>query len=403
MLSYNRVSFIFFCLCALVPVLAVDLPKSMAFLPALAGAVGFALYRYGLEEKISISRNASILCLILFTLPLISLLWATHFDTSLSKVTQLLTILPPQILLISFVTNIPRDHIRPHAALYAYSMILGAILIILEVLSGGVIFNIFRGNALNTEAYDYEYNRAAVLLVMCGFSAIAILKDRFQHLLAPLLFIVPLFTALILSVCQAAQMMIFLGAIFYFLFPYRSKAAWVILKTLVLAPMLAAPFIVIYAFQKIAANLTQYQFMTEANASKRLEIWDYVSRYALESPFFGHGAEVTRAVKNFQCGPVFNTDCIVLHPHNFAIQIWVEFGLLGILIAMALMYKLITMIETGYSVAQQKILLPTLMMTLLTAAVSYGMWQGMWVGSLFFTAAMCIIACKIVDKGQNLA
>ena len=90
----------------------------------------------------------------------------------------------------------------------------------------------------------------------------------------------------------------------------------------------------------------------------------------------------------------------MLHPHNFAIQIWAEFGLFGILIAMAMMNTLLSTIQNKFTVKQQKILLPTLIATMMPAAAAYGLWQGWWIAIMFHVAAMALIAAKFAGEDE---
>jgi O-antigen ligase len=231
-----------------------------------------------------------------------------------------------------------------------------------------------------------------------------LLKDTIKHKLSFLILIIPLGSALIFSVCQTAQLMFLVGFAVYFAFPYASKWAWVGLKAIIMILMVIAPFTVGFVFHHFAHSLMDVNVVKDASGGARLEIWDYVSRYALQHPFFGYGADVTRTITDFDCAYVFNTINLVNHPHNFVLQIWIEYGLFGILITMGVIYKALTLIQTQYSIAQQKILLPTFLAGMVAASTAYGLWQGMWIGAMFFAAAMAILASRIVidnSQGEN--
>ena len=385
---------------ALVPVMAIDMPKTLAVYPGFIGCIFFALYQYGLKIKLGLSKNTLILCAVIMGMSTLSLLWAAHFDASFKQVKTFALLLPPQILLISLALRIPREHIAPHLHYYSFAVAIGAGLIILEILWGGVIFNLVRGHSLDISPQTFEYNRGAILLSLCCFSAMAILKDKIRHQLTPLIILIPLVSALLICQSQSAQLMFLIGFATLFLFPYQHKAAWVFLKIGILFFMLATPFIVMFAFQHITSGVADVAVFRNANVGPRLEIWDYVSRYALQQPFLGYGVEVTRAITDFDCAFIFNSLSTVIHPHNFILQIWIEFGLLGILIAMAIIYQMINILQTRYTIAQQKILLPTFMMGLLAASTAFGMWQGAWMGALFYAGAMAFMAAKIVDKPE---
>jgi len=127
-----------------------------------------------------------------------------------------------------------------------------------------------------------------------------------------------------------------------------------------------------------------------------LEIWDYISRYTLQHPFFGYGIEATRAILDFDSKRVFAPDNTILHPHNYVIQTWIEFGAFGICILSALTYIVFTNIKNNYTIAQQKLLLPTLMATLFAASVAYGLWQGAWIGLMFHVAAVTLMTTTLI-------
>lgn len=401
MISNQRVASLLCFFLAIVPVMAVDMPKALAVYPGLIGVIFYCLYRYGLKINLGLSKNALALCGIIFGLSCVSLIWAAHIEASSRKVIEFALLLPPQILLISLASRISREQVAPYIHYYSYAIVIGTLLVVLETFWGGVIFNLTHGRPSQNVPEIYEYNRGVVLLVMCSFGAMAILKEKFQHHLAPLLIIIPLLGTLIFSVCQSAQLMFIVGFATLFLFPYKSRIAWSLLKGLILIMMLVAPFAVSILFHHMTSDLANLSIVRDASGAHRLEIWDYVARYALHRPFFGYGVEVTRAITDFDCAYIFNPINTVIHPHNFVLQIWIEFGLVGILIAMGLIYHMLTLIQENYTVAQQKILLPTVAAGLVAASVSYGMWQGMWIGALFYAGAMTLIAVKMVAKSDK--
>ncbi len=141
--------------------------------------------------------------------------------------------------------------------------------------------------------------------------------------------------------------------------------------------------------------------MAHAYAGHRLEIWDYVSRYALQEPIHGYGIEMVRATLDFDSKRQFLDENNVLHPHNFAIQLWAEFGIIGIFTAMALVYAFFTSIEKNFSIPQQKVILPTVMATLIPASVAYGLWQGQWIGLMFHVAAVTLMATTLAHEEKE--
>lgn len=402
MVSTQRISFLLCIFLAIVPIINVDVPKALAVYPGVIGVVFYALYKYALKIDVHLSKNAAILCGTIFGLSAISLIWATHFDPSFHQVKNFALLLPPLLLLVSLAESLRKDHIAPYLHYYAFAVTIGAAVMILEILWGGLIFNLTHGRPMDVVPNTFEYNRGAILLVICSFGAMAILREKLNHIAAPLIIAIPLAIALFMCESQSAQLMFLVGFATIFLFPYKYKAAWILMKISIVSLMFVIPFIVILAFQHITSGVQDIRILYDANVGPRLEIWDYVSRYAMENPLTGYGVNVTRAITDFDCHYLFNTTNLVLHPHNFMLQIWIEFGLLGILLAIGFVYHLLTLIQTRFTIAQQKILLPTFMTSFLAASTAFGMWQGMWVACLFYAAAMAMLASKYIDKPKDI-
>lgn len=394
---------LFFILCnAFLPFFIVDIPKSIAITPGLIGAVFYFLHWKAQGTPPLISKKTCALVLIILGLSALSLLWALHFQTSLKQVTKLLIILPPQLLLFSVIHLIKKEQALRYAHYLLYGLILASILLCFEVLSEGLIYNLIRGNPLNVSVDSDEFNRGAVGITLYFFAMSALFHREKSHKWLVIPALCPLLIALSYSTSQAAQASFMLAALFLFCFPYRSRLAWGVVKYGILTLMLISPFCVSFIYTHFAADLQTIEFMKNGYIGHRLETWDYISRYMMDSPFLGYGLDVTRAITDFDSKLAYDASNYTRHPHNFVIQLWIEFGLLGILISMALMYYLISKIEHDFSIQQQKVLLPTFMAVLVCASTSYGVWQGQWIGLLFHVTGISLLTCKMLeDDGDH--
>lgn len=402
MTKENRYIFLFCFLSAIIPFLAIDVPRSIAFAPSIIGTFFYVGYFFVFDKKPYFSKKTLWLVLIIFGMSALSLLWAKFFDVSLKQVTKLAFLLPPQVLLISLVLSLPKDKLKPYIYLFPYALVLALCALCFEILTDGLIFNAIRNEPPEVDFNPAEFNRASVVMVLYFFSAIALLKTRIKSSWSALILLLPLIGMLSITDSQSSLLAFIMGVTFLFLFPYQYKIAWVGLKVIILALMLVAPFVVSYIYQSFAASVEAVPIMAQGYAGHRLEIWDYISRYILQQPWYGFGIEATRAVTDFDTNGVYNEVNTVLHPHNFVFQIWIEFGLIGIVIAMGLMWKILSMIEKNFTISQQKILLPTMMASIIPASTAYGMWQGWWLALLFHVAAMSLIAVRFVDEEKAL-
>ncbi|HVY12542.1 MAG TPA: O-antigen ligase family protein, partial [Alphaproteobacteria bacterium] len=78
------------------------------------------------------------------------------------------------------------------------------------------------------------------------------------------------------------------------------------------------------------------------SAQYRLKIWHYTAQHILKAPIFGHGIDSSRGIQTtvgleglpqMQVG----TYSISQHPHNVFLQLWLDFGVVGVVLWGALM------------------------------------------------------------------
>jgi len=383
---------------AVIPFFSINVPRSFAFIPGISGIVFFALYYFLGSEKPALSKKTALFVAITIGLSALSLLWAKNLDDSKEKVIKLLALLPPQILVISLATSLKKEQLKPLAKMFPIAFIASSTFLAFEILTKGTLHNILRGESVSFIADPDDFNRGAVALSIYAFSAFALACTFFKKNIATILIFVPVAIAILISESFSAQIALCAGLLFLFAFPYKSNAAHKTLKFSIIFLMIAAPFIATPFYDHLAHDLQNNPILANAYAGHRMEIWDFISRYILQSPFIGYGIEATREITDFESRHIFNKANTTLHPHNFALQIWIEFGIVGILIGSGLIYALFTNIEKQFSPAQQKIILPTLIATLIPASVAYGLWQGLWIGMMFHVAAVALMTGTLIRR-----
>jgi len=394
----KNILFAFCIITALIPFFSINVPRIYSFIPGAAGFIGFALYYFFSQAKPKISKQTAIFVAITISLSALSLLWAQNFDDSKTKVVKLIALLPPQILLISLATSLNKEQLKPLTKLLPTSFVVISIVLIFEIVTKGSLHNIIRGDSISAIADPDDFNRGATALVLYAFSAFALMRTYLKHNIAAILIFPVITIGVLLSESFSAQVGLALGLLFLIAFPYTSSKAHKILKFTIIILMIVSPFVTTPFYDHFGHTLQNNPVLANAYAGHRMEIWDFIGRYILESPILGYGIETTRGITDFDSRSVFNPSNTILHPHNFALQIWIEFGLIGILIACGLVYALFTNIEKQFSRDQQKIILPTLIATLVPASFAYGMWQGLWVGLMFHAAAVALMACTVIHN-----
>jgi len=156
--------------------------------------------------------------------------------------------------------------------------------------------------------------------------------------------------------------------------------------------ILLMPFLVGLVPQIPSANLPP-------SAVHRLVIWDFAAHRIAEKPLTGWGLEASRAMPGGWAQPDAATldrlnittpaqreflvlphvEVMPLHPHNGALQLWLELGGIGALIGAALMLAL------GFAASRSAapaVGVGMLASAAVTGMLSFGLWQAWWFASL---------------------
>lgn len=132
------------------------------------------------------------------------------------------------------------------------------------------------------------------------------------------------------------------------------------------------------------------ELLARVNADDRQMIWLQAFRVFLEAPWFGHGFRMSRFI--LEAGTGGNLPALILHPHNFTLQILMEVGIMGMLV-----------IYSGFSLAwvrlmswmnPQGVLLATSLgfCLLVVWSAGFGIWQSYLLGA-FFSGLTLIRLC----------
>jgi len=123
-----------------------------------------------------------------------------------------------------------------------------------------------------------------------------------------------------------------------------------------------------------------------ASWAARLDIWTFASARMAEKPVFGWGLDASRT---FQ-------DLIPLHPHDAALQLWLELGVFGAVLG-ALIWAFIFW-RFAEAAPRQRLYAAagcaTAWSTLIIGAFSFSLWQEWWI----CLAALAFAACAVLSR-----
>lgn len=265
---------------------------------------------------------------------------------------------------------------RRLAGVLALSLCLGALVLAVELAFDAPLYRFFSGKGASIDVAASRFNRGGTALVLLTWPAAAALWLQGRRIFPSVLLLLGLAAALSSESASAAlaALIALLLLPIALLLPRFLAAAILTLSALL---MLAAPWI----FAGLLGWMPDYPALLPPSFAERLEIWHAASLAALDSPLLGGGIGAMRSLEvpeAVRAGYVlFKTPTI--HPHNAAVQIWLEFGVLGIFAALVLLWRL-AIGTFGLARPASAGALAALAAGLVIASVSYGLWQETWLG-----------------------
>ncbi len=139
----------------------------------------------------------------------------------------------------------------------------------------------------------------------------------------------------------------------------------------------------------------------------RLVIWEFFAERIQASPWRGYGlgsahglGEVPAALEHYRQNTQPYGNAIItaqppLHPHNAALQLWHDLGIVGVLVAGGWLFFMLRNM-TRHDAAKQAAAasLASLTAWLVIAALSFGLWQKWWLASGGITVAVCMLLLR---------
>ena len=389
MTQHKKFVFWFMIALSIAPLFAVHFPRFLAFWPLIVGLGFSGWWVFRLKEKLTLPRPYIIIAGTVAALCLLSSIWSINSQDTLKDAIRLAGILLLGAPLVALSTKLTLNDIRPYAHFLAIGLIAGAALCILDFCIDMRIYA-FTHDRIGERFTNAIMNRSIVYMTLCLFPALYLLaQSTIPKEQKIMIGIVTSFYILILFYIgenQSAPLGFLMGTLIYFLFPHKFKAMHTVTALAVITTLFAAPSIVSMLYTLMVESPETLAFLKEGYPYNRIEIWDFVIKYAMQSPYIGFGMESTKQVPDFHHARLYHTIPNVLHPHNFAVQLWMEFGLFGIIVYSALIFYLMKTI-TYQDVQPRKMFLSLFILFLSISAIAYGIWQSWWIGSIVILSA----------------
>ena len=125
----------------------------------------------------------------------------------------------------------------------------------------------------------------------------------------------------------------------------------------------------------------------QRSALHRLYIWEFTAERIAEKPILGWGLDSSRSIPGADDFVLPSGRLLDLHPHNAALQIWLELGALGAMALTALIFVTGRAIAAIAEPLHRAGAAGTFTAALAIAFLSFGIWQNWWIAVLVLTSA----------------
>lgn len=321
---------------------------------------------------------------------LLTVLWSVAPDETLKKAGQLAGTLLLAVVLLAAARALP-EAARPLVRRAAVAGGIGlVVLVALEGYGGHPYRALIHDLGWADDVRSSALNRSVLVMVLLSWpAALAAVRLGRPRLAAAL----PVAAAVVTLGLESgtAQVAALAGL--------TAGAAGLILRGRpLLAPVAAAGFAAVAAVAVPVAALLWDRLGESglpASLRHRFFIWDFAADRIAEAPLTGWGLGVSRAMPNFGVVSPFtpaSEPVIPLHTHNAYLQVMLETGLIGYLLAAGFVGWLILRTARWPGAAERLCAIGLLAAIAGAWLTGYGVWQSWWIATLavaaFVTAAV---------------
>lgn len=319
-----------------------------------------------------------------------SAFWSPDLGYGLERTGKVAMSLAMGIFLFALAGELSEAHRARLRTLLLVSFLFGLALISINMLTDAGLYRLVAGNQSLDKA-EVGANRAAVVMAALLWPTMLAAFESGRQRLALLLPLAAL-GAVLLTDSQTAPVVVGIGLVVYVVCRIAPRMGAPLVGSIGAALILLMPFFFLTACPSLLKPGIGW---AAASAGARLEIWCAVSPRILNDLIIGHGVEAARVVQDWGMAHLYFVGSGIMHPHNAALQIWYEFGVVGAVFA-TLIWTLIVRRIAGLGPQARAICFAALTSIAVVSYISHGMWQSWWLGTVGVVPALFrMIAGKI--------
>ncbi|HVJ53548.1 MAG TPA: O-antigen ligase family protein [Aliidongia sp.] len=397
-------------LSTLIGPLAYATPLAMAaLLPILALTMAAIAQSQGVLDLRPMLRAGLVWLPLLAFLPL-SALWSLDARASLILSLRLVGLFASGVLFIHSLSQLPRATALPFIRGLAWGFMIAAVIVFTEAFDQQALAHLFNrrdGSSNLMSHYSRGGDFAAFLIPALAFGL--------WRLGQPRLAVAQLViggAAIMAGWEMSSKLALIVALIVAGLVLALPSLRWVLVAALALAA-LAIPFLVPI---ELTPGQTCWLAAHKSSGLHRVIIWNFVSGKIHERPWLGYGLDSARRMPGgtehvtiHRCGEpdgpvVVDGDVLPLHPHNAVLQIWLELGAVGAILAFG---ALLASLSRSFLDPALAAPIPRAMIAALVAgafgpgSLSFGIWQEWWIGTLFIGTAATVALGRMAAEPKD--
>jgi O-antigen ligase len=321
----------------------------------------------------------------------LSCLWSPVPGVSATALFKVLGIAAVAIFLLAVAASEPLSGDRAMRLMSAVALLSAGATLLFSLAYAQV------NDLLGLAVTDLQFRRIAVILALLLPFIMA--HRPFSPALRVSLCL-PVIGVIFMTTSETAKSAALVAVASFLLAALAWRVALFVLAVASILTTLLMPFLLPLLQSAIRSNLNP--MLGNAHAAERLEIWRQSVLLIAQRPLYGGGFESSRTLleqldrellETLNIAPIVSS-----HPHNQILQIWIEFGVVGValfcLVLIAVLYRIHAM--------PPAIRLAALSMTasLFTiAAVGHGLWQSWWVA---LTCALLVVVLALERRERQM-
>ena len=325
---------------------------------------------------------------IIFAWALVSILWTADPGAVAEKLLRLLGVLVAGLIVGDIALGLSQTERRILARLLIAGVLLAGVLMTVERITDAPIKHLLSSELADELLILSSFNRGATMFALLVWPA-TLLLYRWRRG-AAIAFWIGTLTLLLSLLSGAAVLAVAAGGIVFLLAWFAPRRMPVLLAALISAYMFASPLI----SGTLASRDTVMRHENDLARSTyhRLLVWSFTAERILERPILGWGFDSSRRIPGGKLLIDTSEQAMPLHPHNGALQLWLELGAVGVVLAALLPVWLLLALRRAPLRLDNAATMGFITSTFVILCLSYGLWQSWWLSAIWLVSGFMVTA-----------